>query len=95
MSNLSYRRREAVAAALLVAALTLAVPSVACAQQVVVFVNGTPITNLDVEHRAKFIQLSTKKVTSRKEALDSLIDEILEVNEAKRFSIDVPDSEVD
>ncbi len=95
MSNPSYRRREAVAAALLVAALTLAVPSVACAQQVVVFVNGTPITNLDVEHRAKFIQLSTKKVTSRKEALDSLIDEILEVNEAKRFSIDVPDAEVD
>ncbi len=93
--NPSHCRRQAVAAALFAAALMLAVPSVACAQQVVVFVNGTPITNLDVEHRAKFIQLSTKKVASRKEALDSLIDEILEVTEAKRFSIDIPDSEVD
>lgn len=86
---------KAVAAATFAAALMLAVPLAARAQQVVVFVNGQPITNLDVEHRAKFLQLSTKKVPSRKETLDSLIDEILEVNEAKRFSIDVPDSEVD
>ena len=31
----------------------------------------------------------------RKEVLDSLIDEILEITEAKRFGIDVPDSDVD
>jgi peptidyl-prolyl cis-trans isomerase SurA len=76
-------------------ATTLLAVSAARAQQVVVFVNGQPITNLDVEHRAKFIQLSTKKVPSRKEALDSLIDEVLEVNEAKRFNIDISDSEID
>ena len=35
------------------------------------------------------MQLSTKKAPPRKEALDSLIDEILELNEAKRFDIDV------
>jgi peptidyl-prolyl cis-trans isomerase SurA len=74
--------------------VTLAVASPARAQQVVALVNGQPITTLDVEHRAKLIQLSTKKPASRKEALDSLIDEILEVNEAKRFNIDVPDAEV-
>ncbi len=83
------------AAAMLAAASLLAVSTAAGAQQVVALVNGTPITNLDVEHRAKFIQLSTKKPASRREALDSLIDEILEINEAKRFSIEVPDSDIE
>jgi peptidyl-prolyl cis-trans isomerase SurA len=83
------------AASALAIAIVLAAPWTAGAQQVVAFVNGQPITTLDVEHRSKFIQLSTKKPATRKEAVDSLIDEILEVNEAKRFNIDVPDSEVD
>jgi len=80
---------------MLAAASLLAVSTAASAQQVVALVNGTPITNLDVEHRAKFIQLSTKKPASRREALDSLIDEILEINEAKRFSIEAPDSDIE
>lgn len=88
-------RRKTLAAIVLAAAAMLALPSAACAQQVVAFVNGTPITTLDVEHRAKFIQLSTKKAPTRREVLDSLIDEILEVDEAKRFRLEVPDSEVD
>jgi peptidyl-prolyl cis-trans isomerase SurA len=78
-----------------VATLALALPSVAQAQQVVAFVNGQPITTLDVEHRSKFLELSTKKPPTRKEVLDSLIDEILEIKEAKRFGIDIPDSEVE
>ena len=88
-------RRKTLAAIVLAAVAMLALPSAACAQQVVAFVNGTPITTLDVEHRAKFIQLSTKKAPTRREVLDSLIDEILEVDEAKRFRLEVPDSEVD
>jgi peptidyl-prolyl cis-trans isomerase SurA len=83
------------AAAMLAAASLLAVSTSAGAQQVVALVNGQPITNLDVEHRAKFMQLSTKKPASRREALDGLIDEILEINEAKRFSVEVPDSEIE
>lgn len=88
-------RWKAAAASMLAAVLIFAVPSGARAQQVVAFVNGQPITTLDVEHRAKFIQMSTKKPPSRREVLDSLIDEILEVTEAKRFGLDVPDSDVD
>jgi peptidyl-prolyl cis-trans isomerase SurA len=83
------------AVSVIAAALILFASATARAQQVVAFVNGQPITTLDVEHRAKFIQLSTKKPATRKEALDSLIDEILEINEAKRFSIDIPDAEVE
>lgn len=79
---------------MLAAAIMLAVAP-ASAQQVVAFVNGEPITALDVEQRSKFIQISTKKPPTRKEAIDSLIDEILEIKEAKRFGIEVPDSDVD
>ena len=95
MQILLHRHCKILAAAILAAAPFLAVSTTARAQQVVAFVNGQPITNLDVEHRAKFIQLSTKKPASRKEALDGLIDEILEINEAKRFSIEAPDADVE
>jgi peptidyl-prolyl cis-trans isomerase SurA len=83
------------AAAMLAGAIMLAAPPSACAQQVVAFVNGQPITILDIEHRAKFLQMSSKKVPPRKEVLDSLIDEILEITEAKRYGLDVPDAQVD
>lgn len=89
------KRWNAFAAMAFAAAISFALPATVRAQQVVAFVNGTPITALDVEHRAKFLQLSTKKPVSSKEALDSLIDEILEVNEAKRFELEMPDSEVE
>jgi peptidyl-prolyl cis-trans isomerase SurA len=82
------------AAAAFVGAIMLGLPSAATAQQVVLFVNGQPITNLDIEHRSKFLQMSSKKVPSRKEVLDSLIDEILETTEAKRFGLDIPDEQV-
>jgi peptidyl-prolyl cis-trans isomerase SurA len=82
-------------AVLLATAVAVTVGSAACAQQIVALVNGQPITALDVEHRSKFIQMSSKKVPPRKEVIDSLIDEILEINEAKRFTLDVPDADVD
>jgi peptidyl-prolyl cis-trans isomerase SurA len=82
------------AAAAFVGAIMLGLPATATAQQVVLFVNGQPITNLDIEHRSKFLQMSSKKVPSRKEVLDSLIDEILETTEAKRFGLDIPDEQV-
>jgi len=90
-----HARRKAFAAVALTAVIMLAAPSAARSQQVVVFVNGTPITALDIEHRSKFIQMSTKKLPTRKEVLDGLIDEILEISEAKRFNLEVPDSDVD
>lgn len=86
---------RAFAAAALAAASLLAVPAVGRAQEVVALVDGEPITALDIEHRAKFTQMSTQKTPTRKEVLDGLIDEILEIREAKKFGINVPDSEVD
>ena len=88
-------RRRAFAAALLAALTIIAAPTVALAQQVVALVDGEPITSLDIEHRAKFIQMSTQKAPARQEVLDGLIDEILEIKEAHRYGIDAPASEVD
>jgi len=65
------------------------------AQQIVVIVNGEPITALDVDQRSKLSQLSTHKVPPRQEVLDELINERLKLREAKKFGLDVSASEVD
>jgi len=65
------------------------------AQQIVVIVNGEPITALDVDQRSKLSQLSTHKVPARQEVLDELINERLKLREAKKFGLDVSVSEVD
>jgi peptidyl-prolyl cis-trans isomerase SurA len=67
----------------------------ATAQQVVVIVNGEPITALDIEQRMKLSQLSTQKLPPRQEVLDELIDEKLKVREAKRWGLEVTDKEVE
>jgi peptidyl-prolyl cis-trans isomerase SurA len=85
----------ALVAAMVAAASMPAVPTAAHAQEVVAVVDGEPITALDVEQRSKFIQMSSQKAPARKDVVDTLVDEILEIREAKKFSIDVPNSEVD
>ena len=78
------------AAMVLVAATTAAV-----AQNVVVMVNGEPITAIDIEQRSKFIQLTTQKTAPRPEVIEELIDEKLKIKEGKRWGIDIPESEVE
>jgi peptidyl-prolyl cis-trans isomerase SurA len=82
-------------AAALAAAVVFAGVSSARSQEVAVLVDGVPITDLDIAQRAKLELLSTHKNPSRQEVLNTLIDETLEINEAKHFDINVPDSEVE
>lgn len=63
-------------------------------EEVVVLVDGEPITTLDLQQRSKFIEMSTHKAPPRQEALNSLIDEILELREAKKYEIVPPEAEV-
>src|SRR3984885_4237718 len=83
------------AAAVLAAAMLPGASSAGHAQEIVALVNGQPITALDIQHRAKFVQMSTNKGPPRQDVINELIDETLEIVEAHRYGIDVPDSEVD
>jgi peptidyl-prolyl cis-trans isomerase SurA len=64
------------------------------AQQIVLLVNGTPITDLDIAHREKFLEMSNHKKPSRQEAINSLVDETLELREAARYSLEPTDADV-
>jgi len=90
-----HRLRRLAAAAVLAIGWAIAAPSAVNAQTVVVFVNGEPITSLDVDQRVKLIEVSTHKAPSRQEALNELIDEKLKVQIGKRYGLEVPEKDVD
>jgi len=63
--------------------------------QIVVMVNGEPITNYDIEQRGKLITLTTHKPADRQQVIDELIDEKVKIREGKKFSIDPSAADVD
>jgi peptidyl-prolyl cis-trans isomerase SurA len=77
--------------------ITAAAISGAQAQNVAAFVNGEPITALDIDQRSKLLEVSSPshKAPPRPEVLDELINEKLKIREGKRWGIDVSDSDVD
>lgn len=92
---LTNRCRRLAAAAVLGIGLAVAAQSGGRAQTVVVFVNGEPITALDVDQRMKLLEISTHKVPARQEALDELIDEKLKLQIGKRYGLEIPDKDVE
>ena len=94
-SEISFRFGRGTAGVAVAGALVLGFPSAAPSQEIIEVVDGQPITVLDIEHRAKFLQMSSKKVPSRKEVMDSLLDEILQITEAGRQGIQISDQEVE
>ena len=82
------------AAALFALAIAATIPFPAAAQQIVLLVNGAPITDLDIAHREKFMEMSTHKKPNRQDAINSLVDETLELREAARYSLDPTDADV-
>src|SRR5436190_19746088 len=89
-----HHRHGSITRAILVLALTI-LATLAHAQQVLVVVNGEPITALDIEQRSKLNQLSTHKAPARKEVLDELITEKLKIKEGKKLGFEITNSEVD
>src|SRR5579871_4807392 len=75
---------------------SMAAAGSAHAQTVVAIVNGEPITQLDLDQRSKLLEVSspTHKAPPRSEVLDELINEKLEIREAKRWSIEASDDDV-
>lgn len=88
-------RTQPLATAALAAAIIFAGASAARSQQVVALVNGQPITELDIVQRTKLEQMGAQKPPTRQVVLNTLIDEMLEVREAKQYSIDPPQTDVD
>jgi peptidyl-prolyl cis-trans isomerase SurA len=76
-------------------AMVLACAAPARAQTVVVMVNGEPITEYDIEQRTKLNFLTTHKPSPRNEVINELIDEKVEIKEAKKFGVDPTSSDID
>jgi peptidyl-prolyl cis-trans isomerase SurA len=73
--------------------LTLLVAAPASAATVKVSVNGTPITDVQISQRQALMKL--EKGGSAKAAQDELINEALQLQEAKRLGFTISDSDVD
>jgi len=80
------------AAALLCGLATIGAPRAALAQ-VVVMVNGLPVTALDIQQRIRLEALSQKHV-SRDQAIKLLIDDKLKITVARRYGVEMSDAEV-
>lgn len=88
--------RFTLAVLLVSGALAAAPDRSAHAQNAVVVVNGDPITNFDIDQRAKLMQLSNGgKAASRQEAMEELINDRVKIKEAKKFNLDMSPSDVD
>ena len=72
---------------LVLAALLLA-GAPAHAQNIVVMVNGDPITDFDIEQRSKLDQLTTQKTPARQEVINELIDDRVKMKEGKKYGVD-------
>jgi hypothetical protein len=91
--NIEFRPR--VSCSRLASAVVLGMPSAALCQENIEILDSKPLVNRDIEHRAKFLQMTTKKGPSRVQAIESLTNEIRTVTEANQNGIYVSDQEVD
>ena len=96
---ISYRRKMSGCSLLVMAAAcaaaTCSAPPRAYAQHVVLIVNGDLITDYDIEQRSKFALLATHKAPSRPQVIEELIDEKLKIQVARRYKIELTQSDVD
>jgi len=85
--------RRALGAMLIGLALTLGVVSTASAATVVT-VNGEPISDLQVDQRLRLFRMEGNN-TGRNGALQQLITEAIQLQEAKRLGINISNAQVD
>lgn len=63
-------------------------PAPSRAQNIVVMVNGDPITDFDIEQRSKLDALTTQKTPSREQVINELIDDKVKLKEGKKYGVD-------
>jgi peptidyl-prolyl cis-trans isomerase SurA len=79
-------------AGMVLALLWFGAPS-AQAQAIVATVNGTPVTNVDIEQRMKMLRILHQSPT-KEAALQSLIDDNLKLDETNKFKIKASDADI-
>ncbi|MFT4117326.1 SurA N-terminal domain-containing protein [Bradyrhizobium sp.] len=75
--------------------LLIGAPTPSRAQNIVVMVNGDPITDFDIEQRSRLDQLTSQKAPARQQVIDELIDDKLKLKEGKKFGVDPGVSDID
>ncbi|MDI4654855.1 peptidylprolyl isomerase [Xanthobacter autotrophicus] len=81
--------------ALALAFLALGTGAPAQAQQIIVMVNGDPITTYDVAQRQLMHQMIERKGVTSQQALEDLIDERIKIQQAIRLKMEVEQKDVD
>ncbi len=84
--------RSCIRLAAVLASIGAAAPAHA---QVVLIVNGDPITNFDIEQRGKLVQLTLHRTAPREELINDLINDKIKISVGKRFRLDITDADVD
>lgn len=72
---------------------SLLTASDAKAQALVAIVNGSPVTNIDVDHRMKLLR-ALGKPAGRENAIESIAEDRLKIEEVKKYGISPQDSMV-
>ncbi|MEX0591008.1 MAG: SurA N-terminal domain-containing protein [Xanthobacteraceae bacterium] len=70
-------------------------PRPAAAQSIVAFVNGQPITALDVDQRARIMEAFNRQKPTRKDVIEDLVDEKVKLRQATRLGIEITDTQVE
>lgn len=65
------------------------------AQNIVLMVNGEPITDFDIEQRGRLDELVSHKKPSRQEIINELIDDKVKIKEGKKYGVDPGPSDVE
>jgi peptidyl-prolyl cis-trans isomerase SurA len=95
-ARIAFRTLHLGAAAILgLAVLALVGGAPASAQQILVMVQGRPITNFDVAQRIKLMQITERQTLTQKQALDQLIDDRLKIFTAQRFGVEMQPADID
>ncbi|OAF18360.1 SurA N-terminal domain-containing protein [Bradyrhizobium neotropicale] len=75
--------------------ILIGTPAATRAQNIVVMVNGDPITDFDIEQRSKLDQLTTQKTPSRQDVINELIEDKVKIKEGKKYGVDPAVADID
>ncbi|NJM30753.1 MAG: hypothetical protein HC855_12250 [Rhizobiales bacterium] len=87
-------RKSMFAAALFAGLIATPLPVIAAGQGIVATVNDQPITQLDIDQRLKLLKILGDRSESRKQALTGLINEKVQISEAKKYKLNASDAQI-